>query len=72
MEDNRTWFFEIMQALEFSTYYMKNQNMMKEAECLYNKMVAMVVGAFVNHEITEHEFSIFDDYLSNVYNELFK
>lgn len=71
MKDKRMMFFENMQALEFSIYYMKNQNMMKEAEHLYNKMVAMLMGAFANDEIIEHEFLIFYDYLGDVHIELF-
>lgn len=71
MKDKRMMFFENMQALEFSTYYMKNQNMMKEAEHLYYNMVAMLMGAFANDEITEHEFLIFDDYLGEVHIDLF-
>lgn len=61
-----------MEVLEFSVYYMKHGNMMKEAEYIYYRMVAMLMGAFANDEITEHEFLIFDDYLSEVHNELFK
>ena len=61
MQDKRMMFFENMQALEFSTYYMKNQNMMKEAEHLYYNMVAMWMGAFANDEITEHAFLIFNE-----------
>lgn len=45
---------------------------MKEAEHLYYRMVAMLKGAYANDEITEHEFMIFNDYLSEVYNDLFK
>lgn len=72
MKDKRMMFFEKMQALEFSAYYMKHWNMIKEAEQLYYSMVAALMGAYANDEITGHEYLIFDDYLSNVYNELFK
>lgn len=61
-----------MQALEFSAYYMKHSNMMKEAEHLYYKMIATLMGALANDEITEHDYLIFVDYLSDVNNELFK
>lgn len=72
MEEKRKWFFENMQALEFSTYYMKNQNMMKEVQHLYYKMVAMLMGAYTNDDITEEEFWIFVDYLADVQNDLFR
>lgn len=35
MKDKRMYFFENMQALEFSLYYMKHWNMIEEAEHLY-------------------------------------
>lgn len=72
MKDKRMMFFENMQALEFSTYYMKNQNMMKEVQHLYYKMVAMLMGAYTNDDITEEEFWIFVDYLADVQNDLFR
>lgn len=72
MKDKRTLFFENMQALEFSLYYMKHWNMIEEAEHLYYRMVATLMSAYANDELTGHEYLIFDDYLSNVYNELFK
>lgn len=37
-----------------------------------NRMVATLMSAYANDELTGHEYLIFDDYLSNVYNELFK
>lgn len=61
-----------MQALEFSVYYMKHWNMMKEAEHLYYSMVSVLMGAFANDEITGHEYLIFDEYLDEIYNDLFK
>lgn len=72
MKDKRMQFFEYMQALEFSLYYMKHWNMIKEAEQLYYSMVATLMGAYANDEITGHEFLIFDEYLSEVHNELFR
>lgn len=72
MKDKRMMFFENMQALEFSLYYMKHWNMIEEAEHLYYSMVATLMGAFANDEITEHEFLIFDDYLVGVRNDLFR
>lgn len=70
MKDKRTLFFDKMQVLEFSVYYLKDWNM-KVVEQLYYNMVAMLMGAFANDEITEHEFLIFDDYLGDVHIELF-
>ena len=72
MKDKRMLFFENMQALEFSVYYMKYWNMIVEAKYHYYTMIALLMGAYANDEITGHEFLIFDDYLSDVYNELFK
>lgn len=72
MKDKRMMFFENMQALEFSLYYMKHWNMIKEAEQLYYSMVATLMGAYANDEITGHEFLIFDDYLSDVSKDLYK
>ena len=71
MKDKRIKFFEYMEALEFSVYFMKHWDMKKEAELLYYNMVAELMGAFANDEITSLEFMIFDDYLNDVYNELF-
>ena len=72
MKDKRMMFFDYMEVLEFSAYYMKHRNMMKEAEHLYYRMVAVLKDAYANDEITGHEYLIFDEYLSNVYNELCK
>lgn len=71
MKDKRTLFFDKMQILEFCVYYMKNLNMVKEAEQLYYSMITVLMEAFANHEITSHEYLIFDDYLYNVHIELF-
>ena len=72
MKDKRMMFFDYMEVLEFSAYYMKHRNMMKEAEHLYYRMVATLNGAYANDEITGHEFLIFDDYLSDVSKDLYK
>lgn len=72
MKDKRMMFFEKMHIIEFSLYYMMHWNMIKEAEVLYYSMVTTLMGAFANKEITTHEYLIFDDYLDNVYNDLFK
>lgn len=72
MKDKRMFFFENMHALEFTLYYMKHWNMIEEAEHLYYIMVTTLMGAFANDVITKHEYLIFDNYLDDVYNELFK
>ena len=72
MKDKRMLFFDNMEVLEFCAYYNKHLNMINRSNFFYHSMVDMLMGAYANDEITEHEFMIFNDYLSEVYNDLFK
>lgn len=72
MKDKRMMFFENMQALEFSLYYMNHWNMIEEAEHLYYSMISTLLRAYSNDVIGLHEFLVIDDYLDDVHNDLFK
>ena len=56
MKDKRMLFFENMQALEFSLYYMEHWNMIEEAEHLYYSMISTLLRAYSNDVIGLHDF----------------